>query len=102
MEHTYCCGTWNDEWARTASVESYRQGSPRNFPQHAIEHCGRTRIQTRVGPSPMGIRVLVGYGDVHYQKGGSTGKILTAYPIDLINYANPQLGKAIYKKGGNK
>jgi hypothetical protein len=55
-----------------------------------------------VGPSPLGVRVLVGYSDVHYQKGGSTGKILTAYPIDLIRYGHPMLGKSIYKKGGKK
>ena len=55
-----------------------------------------------VGPSPLGVRVLVGYSDVHYQKGGSTGKILTAYPVDLIRYGSPMLGPAIYKKGAKK
>ena len=55
-----------------------------------------------IGPSPLGIRVLVEYSDIHYEKGGSTGKILTAYPIDLVRYGSPQLGKTIYRKGGKK
>jgi hypothetical protein len=55
-----------------------------------------------VGPGVEGIRVLVTYSDVHYTKGASTGKIATAYPIDIIKYGRPNLGRSIYKKGGRK
>jgi hypothetical protein len=52
-----------------------------------------------VGPRPLGLRVLVNYADEFYEKGSSTGDVTTAYPIDIIKYGNPQLGRTIYKKG---
>jgi hypothetical protein len=55
-----------------------------------------------VGPSPEGIRVLVDYDDMAYQKGASTGMVTTAYPVDLIRYSNPQIGRVIYRKRGGK
>jgi len=53
-----------------------------------------------VGPRPEGIRVLVNYADTAYVKGATTGKVSTAYPVDLVKYRTPKLGKSIYKKGG--
>jgi hypothetical protein len=47
---------------------------------------------------PEGIRVLVNYTDISYQKGAATGLITTAYPVDLINYQRPNLGKTVYRK----
>lgn len=55
-----------------------------------------------VGPRPAGVRILVNYTDIHYEKGASSGTITTAYPVDIIKYGNPQLAAAIYKKGGRK
>jgi hypothetical protein len=55
-----------------------------------------------IGPRAEGIRVLVNYGDTQYEKGSSTGNVMTAYPIDVVKYGYPQLGPAIYKKGGRK
>jgi len=49
-----------------------------------------------------GIRVLVNYADTAFEKGASSGKIQTAYPIDIIKYGSPRLGKTIYRKGGRK
>lgn len=49
-----------------------------------------------------GIRVLVAYTDTHYQKGASKGKVTTAYPVDILRYSSPQLGRTIYKKKGEK
>jgi len=47
---------------------------------------------------PEGIRVLVKYTDISYQKGASTGIITTAYPVDLVNYQRPNLGRQLYRK----
>jgi hypothetical protein len=55
-----------------------------------------------VGPSPEGIRVLVNYVDIFYEKGATSGKVQTAYPVDVIKYGSPKLGRVIYKKGGHK
>ena len=55
-----------------------------------------------VGSHAEGIRVIVAYADTNYEKGASTGKVTTAYPVDIINYGSPQLGKTIFKKGGKK
>jgi hypothetical protein len=55
-----------------------------------------------VGAHAEGIRVLVDYADMAYEKGASAGKVTTAYPIDVIQYRRPQLGRMIYKKGGRK
>jgi hypothetical protein len=52
------------------------------------------------GSHAEGIRVLVDYADMAYEKGASTGKVTTAYPIDVIQYGRPRLGRVIYKKGG--
>lgn len=41
------------------------------------------------------IRALVNFSSTAYEKGSSTGFIMTAYPIDWIKFANPQLGKII-------
>jgi hypothetical protein len=55
------------------------------------------------GPSPQGIRALVDYTNRYFEKGGGSGLISTAYPIDVERYGNPKLGRAIYsKKGGRK
>jgi hypothetical protein len=51
------------------------------------------------GPRPEGIRTLVDYADMFYEKGSSSGMVVTAYPIDIVKYGTPQLGKTIYKKG---
>lgn len=48
-----------------------------------------------IGPSPEGIRALVNFATTHYEKGSITGNLMTAYPIDWVRYANPQLGKII-------
>ncbi len=55
-----------------------------------------------VGPSPEGIRVLVSYVDVFYEKGATSGKVQTAYPVDVVKYGSPKLGRVIYKKGDHK
>jgi hypothetical protein len=55
-----------------------------------------------IGPRPEGIRVLVNYADTNIQKGSTSGIIQTAYPVDIQKYPKPQLGKAIYKKGGRQ
>jgi hypothetical protein len=49
-----------------------------------------------VGPSPEGIRVVVAFDDVSYQKGASIGRVSTAYPVDVARYPTPRLGKTIY------
>ncbi len=54
------------------------------------------------GSHAEGIRVLVNYADTAYEKGASSGKIQTAYPIDVIKYGSPKLGRTIYRKGGRK
>lgn len=55
-----------------------------------------------VGPRPEGIRAIVGFAEKFYEKGATTGMVITAYPIDIVNYRNPRIGKTIYKKGGRK
>jgi hypothetical protein len=55
-----------------------------------------------VGPGTEGIRVLVNYADKVYEKGATSGKVQTAYPIDVIRYSKPNIGRAIYKKVGQK
>jgi len=55
-----------------------------------------------VGPRPEGIRVWVNYADTNYEKGATTGMVSTAYPIDKVIYAHPKMGKAIYKKKGDR
>ena len=52
-----------------------------------------------VGPRPEGIRALVAFVDKFYEKGATTGIVVTAYPVDIAKYRNPHLGKTIYKKG---
>jgi hypothetical protein len=54
------------------------------------------------GPSPQGIRALVNYADMHFEKGSTGGIIVTVYPVDFVKYRTPQLGKTIYKRGGGK
>jgi hypothetical protein len=51
-----------------------------------------------VGPRPEGIRVLVTYDDTSYEKGATSGKVMTAYPIDVMKYGHPRLGKILYQK----
>lgn len=51
------------------------------------------------GPSPEGIRAVVWYQHWSYQKGAATGLVATAYPIDIVRYGNPKVGKTIYRKG---
>jgi hypothetical protein len=48
--------------------------------------------------SPQGFRVIVKYDDAMYQKGSTSGIVATAYPVDLVNYQKPNLGKSIYRK----
>jgi len=50
------------------------------------------------GPGVQGIRAVVSYGEISYQKGASTGKIATAYPIDVIKYGRPHVGRPLFKK----
>jgi hypothetical protein len=50
-----------------------------------------------VGPSPEGIRVVVNYRDITFEKGSTTGFVTTAYPIDLVAYPTPRLGRRILK-----
>jgi hypothetical protein len=52
-----------------------------------------------VGPRPEGIRVVVNYSDTSYEKGATSGFVVTAYPIDLVLYPSPKIGKLIYKRG---
>lgn len=52
-----------------------------------------------VGPSPEGIRVVVGYPNLTFQKGASHGIVKTAYPIDLVRYSTPMIGKVIGRRG---
>lgn len=54
------------------------------------------------GPSPEGIRALVNYADTSYEKGSGFGIVVTAYPVDIIKYGTPQLGKIIHKRGRGK
>jgi hypothetical protein len=51
-----------------------------------------------VGPSAEGMRAIVSFGDSGYLKGASTGNIATAYPIDIIKYGRPRLGRTVYRK----
>ena len=53
-----------------------------------------------VGSHAEGIRVIVDYTDTAYEKGASSGIVTTAYPIDVIKYGFPRLGRIIYRKGG--
>ena len=55
-----------------------------------------------VGPRPEGVRALVNFADMSYEKGSASGMVVTAYPVDIIKYATPRLGKTIYKRGGRK
>jgi hypothetical protein len=55
-----------------------------------------------MGPGAEGIRVLVNYADIVYEKGSTSGKVQTAYPIDVVKYSKPNIASAIYKKGGRK
>jgi hypothetical protein len=48
-----------------------------------------------VGPSADGIRTLVNYASTSYEKGSTIGNVMTAYPVDWVKYASPQLGKII-------
>ena len=52
-----------------------------------------------VGPSVEVIRAIVLYQDWSYLKGASTGIVATAYPIDIVKYGHPKIGKSIYRKG---
>jgi len=51
-----------------------------------------------VGPSPEGIRVVVAYANLAFQKGASHGIVSTAYPIDLVRYSTPMIGKVIGRR----
>lgn len=57
---------------------------------------------TGIGPGAEGIKVLVNYTDSAYEKGATSGKVQTAFPIDIIKYSKPNIGRAIYKKGGHE
>lgn len=50
-----------------------------------------------VGPSPDGIRAVVNYNAVTFEKGGTVGSVSTAYPIDFVGYPYPRMGKRILK-----
>lgn len=54
------------------------------------------------GPSTEGIRALVNYADMYFEKGSTVGMIVTAYPVDIAKYGTPMLGKSVYKRGGVK
>jgi hypothetical protein len=58
--------------------------------------------EPNVGPRAEGIRVIVDYNDTSYEKGATSGMIITAYPVDIVIYGSPQIGKTIYKKRGSK
>jgi hypothetical protein len=51
-----------------------------------------------VGPAPDGIRALVQYKSEQFEKGSLRGYVATAYPVDIIRYGSPKLGKTIYKR----
>jgi hypothetical protein len=51
-----------------------------------------------IGPHALGIRAMVQYMDhTAFMSGGTSGLIVTAYPIDLAHNA-PNLGSPIFKK----
>jgi hypothetical protein len=52
-----------------------------------------------VGPSPEGIRVVVNYSTTAYEKGATEGTVITAYPVDLVLYPSPRIGKLIFRRG---
>jgi hypothetical protein len=54
------------------------------------------------GPQRKAIRVVAKYADLmpEPEKGSSSGLISTAYPVDLVKYPNPRLGRIIYQRGG--
>lgn len=52
-----------------------------------------------VGPSPEGMRVVVLYPNLAFEKGASHGIVSTAYPIDLVRYNTPNIGKIIGRRG---
>ena len=51
-----------------------------------------------VGPSPEGIRAVVSYSTVAFEKGACTGIVTTAYPIDLVRYPSPRMGRIIVSR----
>jgi hypothetical protein len=85
-----------------ATLEAVLKDPLEILPSTLSNTCAAYISGPAVGPRPEGVRVLVNYTDIYYEKGASSGTITTAYPIDIIKYSNPQLGKAIYKKGGRK
>lgn len=54
------------------------------------------------GPSPDGIRALVKYENGMFMKGSTQGRVSTAYPVDIIRYGSPKLGKTIYSKADKR
>lgn len=102
--------TWNThvtiEHPEMAGLETVVQQTveePFEIRVSAFSDTGVAFVSTPgAGSHAEGIRVLVNYADVVYEKGSTSGKIQTAYPIDVIKYGRPQLGRVIYRKGGRK
>lgn len=103
-----------DTWNTHVIIEHPAMAGLENLVQKTIQDPYEIRLSTAsetgvafvspagVGPRPEGIRVLVNYVDIVYEKGATSGKIQTAYPIDVIKYGSSQIGRVIYKKGGHK
>lgn len=102
--------TWNEHIV----VEHPAMASYEALTKSVVENPDEIRLSTQqqtalafisgpgTGPGPEGIRALVNYTDNSYEKGSSFGRIVTAYPVDIIKYGTPKLGKLIYKRGGGK
>ena len=65
-----------------------------------IHEAGTPKTAAFLGPStssnPEGIRVIVGYSSEMYISGNTSGIVVTAYPIDSIQYNKPRIGGRIY------
>jgi len=51
-----------------------------------------------VGPSPEGMRAVVLYNNVAFEMGAFSGIVTTAYPIDLVRYPTPRIGRILAKR----
>jgi hypothetical protein len=50
------------------------------------------------GPGPEGMRAVVLYTNVAFEKGAYTGIVTTAYPIDIARYPTPRIGRVIVQR----
>jgi hypothetical protein len=103
-----------DTWNTHIVVDHPDMAGCENLVQETVQDPHEIRVSTLsdtgvvfvsssgVGPRPEGIRVLVDYADAFYEKGASSGRIVTAYPIDIVKYSRPNIGRLIHKKGGRK